>query len=162
MWFIRRVADYHAAGDAGNKAAFVELLDTSEVPVGLLAYSDEGDPIGWCAAGPRSRYSRAVKAPTMKGHDAAEDFDVWLVPCFLIHHDQRRRGVAKALLEAAVHVATEAGAKAIEGFPLSGSKTRSKSADFMTGTESLFAACGFSPLRRPSDNRVIMRRELRK
>lgn len=67
MWFVSRVADYHAAGDAGNKAAFAGLLDTSEVPVGLLAYSDDGDPIGWCAAGPRSRYSRAVKAPNGGG-----------------------------------------------------------------------------------------------
>lgn len=92
----------------------------------------------------------------MKGRDPAEDDDVWLVPCFLIKPDQRRKGVAAALLEATVDLATRSGASAIEGFPLSGSKTRSKSSDFMTGTETLFAGCGFSPLRRPSANRVIM------
>ena len=161
MWFIKRVPDYHAAGDTGNRAEFRELLEASEVPMGFLAYNDDGRAIGWCASGPRSRYSRAVKVPTMKGRDPAEDRDVWLVPCFLVDRDQRRRGVAKALLDAAVHAAAEAGAKAIEGFPLSGSKKRSKSADFMTGTEDLFAACGFSPLHRPSGNRVVMRRDLR-
>lgn len=162
MWFIRPVADYHASGDAGNKAAFTELLQGSQAPVGLLAYNDQGDPVGWCAAGPRRRYARAVKAPTMKGRDSGEDDDVWLVPCFLIEPDQRRHGVATALLEAAVDLATKSGATAIEGFPLSGSQTRSKSADLMTGTETLFAGCGFAPIRRPSNNRVIMRRELRR
>ena len=162
MWFVRPVADYHASGDAGNRAAHAELLGASDVPTGLLAYSDEGDVVGWCAAGPRSRYVRAVKTPTMNGRDQREDDEVWLVPCFLIHPQHRRQGVATALLEAAVDLAARSGARAVEGFPLSGSKKRSKSADFMTGSEPLFAGCGFYPVRRPSNNRVIMRRELRK
>ena len=159
MWFIRRVADYHAAGDAGNRTAFVELAHGSPDPMGLLAYDDD-DVIGWCAAGPRSRYARAVKAPTLKGRDPGEDDDVWLVPCFLISPDRRRQGVATALLEAAVELAGRSGATAIEGSPLSGSKARSKGTDFMTGTETLFAGCGFTPVRRPSDNRVTMRHDL--
>lgn len=161
MWFIKRVADYHADGDAGNRAAFAELVHDSSVPMGLLAYDDAGGVAGWCAAGPRSRYARAVKAPTLKGRDADEDDDVWLVPCFLVKADERRKGVATALLATAVDLATDSGARAIEGFPLPGSKARQKGGDFMTGTEALFEACGFSPVRRSSSNRVIMRRELR-
>lgn len=100
-----------------------------------------------------------MKAPTLRGRDASEDDQVWLVPCFLISAERRRMGVATALLRAAVGVAEQAGATAIEGFPLSGSRSRSKSADFMTGTESLFSSCGFGAVRRPFDNRVIMRHD---
>lgn len=159
MWFISRVADYHSRGAAGNRAAFVDLLNTSPTPVGLLAY--DGDAaVGWCAVGPRSRFARAIKTPTLKGRDSAEDDDVWMVPCFLVHPSARRRQVATTLLRSAVALAKQHGATAVEGFPLAGDRTRSKSADFMTGTEPLFASCGFGPVRRPSENRVIMRRDL--
>ena len=160
MWFISRVADYHARGAEGNRAEFLALLDAGDTPMGLLAY-DGDEAVGWCAVGPRSRYERAVKVPTMKGRDPFEDDEVWFVPCFLVHPEARRRGVATGLLEAAVALAEQHGAKAIEGFPLSGDRPRSKTADSMTGTESLFVACGFDPIRRPSDNRVITRLDLR-
>lgn len=157
MWFITRVAEYHAGGDAGNQAALVELMAISGTPVGFLAYEGT-EPVGWCAAGPRSRYARAIKTPTMKGRDPAEDDAAWFVPCFLIRPDRRRTGVATALLQHAVDAAAAAGATAAEGFPLSGSRARSKSADFMTGTETLFESVHFVAVRRPSNNRVVMRR----
>lgn len=159
MWFILPVAEYHARKGDGNRTSFTELARSSPTPMGLLAY-EEGEPVGWCAAGPRSRYTRIVKAPTLRGRDQAEDDDVWLVPCFLVREDARRTGVATALLEGAVQLARQNGATAIEGFPQAGSRTRSMGADFMTGTETLFSSCGFTAVRRPSDNRVIMRREL--
>lgn len=52
MWFVRRVADYHADGDAGNRAVFTELVRSSSSPVGLLAFRGR-EAIGWCAVGPR-------------------------------------------------------------------------------------------------------------
>lgn len=159
MWFIARVADYHAAGDAGNRGAFSALVQSSTTPMGLLAY-ERGEAVGWCAVGPRSRYTRILRAPTLKGRNKAEDDTVWLVPCFLVRENVRRRRVATDLLQAAVDLAARSGATAIEGFPLSGAKTRSRSADFMTGTEALFSSCEFIPVDRPSNNRVIMRREL--
>ena len=159
MWFIRPVAEYHRVGDAGNRDAFTDLVRSAPTPMGLLAY-DRGSVAGWCAAGPRDRYVRILRAPTMRVRDRAEDSSAWLVPCFLIRSDLRRTGVATALLNAAVELAASSGAPAIEGFPLAGSRSRSKSADFMTGTETLFTGCGFRPVHRPSDNRVIMRRDL--
>src|SRR5688572_23947461 len=76
QWFIARVADYHAAGRDGNRAAFCDLVETSPEPVGLVAYKD-GEPVGWCAAGPRERYRRAVATmPTMHGRDRSEDSTV--------------------------------------------------------------------------------------
>jgi GNAT superfamily N-acetyltransferase len=159
MWFITRVAEFHEAGRAGNRAAFLELAQEEEDPVGLVAYRD-AEPVGWCAAGPRRRYARVLRAPTLKQRDRTEDNSVWLVPCFFIRQGVRHEGVATALLAAAVDLARERGAPAIEGFPLAGTKTRSGGSDFMTGVEAIFAAAGFLPVQRPSTNRVIMRLEL--
>lgn len=66
---------------------------------------------------------------------------------------------ATALLEGAVGLARAHGASAIDGFPLAGDGRRS-GGDLQVGVEPLFAACGFEAVRRPSANRVIMRRDL--
>ena len=52
----------------------------------------DGEPVGWAAAGPRSRYARAVRTPTLKGVDHSEDDDVWLAPCFFVRRDKRGHG----------------------------------------------------------------------
>ena len=157
MWFIIPVRDYHAGGREANRRLFCDLVERSAAPVGLLAYLD-GDVVGWCAVGPRSRYVRALRTPTYRDRDPSEDDDVWFVPCFYVHEDARRRGVSRALLEAAVDLARRNGATAIEGFPFAEGAYRTK--DGMVGTESLFASCGFTVRARPSHARVIMRLEL--
>ncbi|MBI5351060.1 MAG: GNAT family N-acetyltransferase [Chloroflexi bacterium] len=159
MWFIIPVKDFHSAGSKGNRASFCNLVAKSEHPLGLLAYQGE-EPVGWCATGPRSRYVRALKTPTYRGGDVESDSDIWLVPCLFVRKDVRGHGVSQALLEAAVDLAKENGATAIEGFPFSESKRRS-SGDIQVGFEPLFSSCGFEVKRTPSPGRVVMRRELK-
>jgi GNAT superfamily N-acetyltransferase len=161
MWFITSVSAFHAAGEAGNRDAFVQLMAEDPHPLGLVAHA-EGRPVGWCAVGPRSRFARAVKTPTFRNHaKATSDEDEWLVPCFYVAPDARGRGVAAALLQAGIDAAKAAGAEAIAGFPLAGERRRSSGDDFEVGVESLFAGCGFDIVDRPSSNRVVMRRGLR-
>lgn len=157
-WFIVPVREYHAAGEGGNRAKFAELVACTAEPAGLMALID-GVAVGWCAVGPRSRYTRAIRTPTYKGRDRVEDDSVWLVPCFFVRQDARGQGISRALLESAVGTAREHGAIAIEGFPFAGSGRRS-SGDVQIGMESLFASCGFTAVRRPTGNRVVMRLEL--
>lgn len=157
MWFIVPVREFHANGPAGNRALLGEVAERSPYPVGLLAYRD-GEPVGWCAVGPRSRYTRAIRTPTFAGRDPAEDDTVWLVPCFFIRRDQRGQGVGRDLLGAAVGHARRAGAAAIEGFPFRAGKRRTGS-DTQVGFEAVFAACGFEIIR-DAGNRVVMRRAL--
>lgn len=162
MWFIIRVKDYHRAGSGGNRASFCALMASSAQPLGLLAYRAD-EPMGWCAVGPRSRYVRALKTPTYQGRDPSEDDSVWLVPCFFVRRDARRAGLGVMLLQSAVGLANEHGARAIEGLPFSGgpfSGGKRRSRDTQVGFEALFSACGFAAIRTPSPNRVIMRREL--
>jgi GNAT superfamily N-acetyltransferase len=157
MWFIIRIKDYHQGGAVANEAKFRALAEEARSPMGFIAY-DGGEPVGWSAVGPRSRYARAIRTPTMNGIDHAEDDAVWFVPCFFIRPERRGEGIARALLERAVALAGTAKAAAVEGFPLTGGKRQTT--DLQVGTESLFASQGFKVVRRPSSNRVVMRLEL--
>jgi GNAT superfamily N-acetyltransferase len=159
VWFVAPTAKQcHADWGAGNRQSFEDMARASAEPVGLLAYRD-GEAVGWCAAGPRPRYERALRTAALKKRDAAEDPLVWLVPCFFVRRDARRQGVTRALLEAAAALAQRHGALAIEGFPYAGDARRSAS-DAYLGVEPLFASCGFQVVSRPSATRVLMRRDL--
>lgn len=157
MWFLLSTKDVQAGWGDGNRRRFEALATEDSPPGGMLAYVD-GKPIGWCAMGPRSRYPRAARSPIMAKRDPAEDDAVWLVPCFFVRTGFRRAGATRQLLTAVVEQARQFGATAIEGFPLSGAGPHNSNR--YLGTEPLFAACGFSPIARPSLTRVIMRREL--
>jgi len=157
MWFLRSGKEVMAGWGEGNRDAFERMTAGAGEAVGVLAF-DDGQPVGWCATGPRSRYARALRSPILAGHDPAEDDDVWLVPCFFVRVGSRRAGLTEALLTAAVDLADRHGAAAIEAFPLAGAGPHRD--DRYLGTEPLFAACGFTPVARPSARRVVMRRAL--
>lgn len=158
MFFLLTGRELHEGWGVGNRARFEELVATQELPAGLLAYRD-GQPVGWCAVGPRSRYPRALRSPILKQRDPAEDPDVWLVPCFFVRREARRTGITRALLTAAVTHSSRHGATAVEGFPLAGGDRRLNTEAYL-GVEPVFTSCGFTPVARPSARRVVMRRDL--
>jgi GNAT superfamily N-acetyltransferase len=161
LWFIVSAKQCEAGWGEANRVAFAALATAELDPVGLLAYRD-GEPVGWCAAGPRTRFARALRSPVLAAAPADEgatDADVWLVPCFYVRRDARRAGVTRLLLTAAVSLARDRGAVAIEGFPLSGDRRRPAGEAYL-GVEPVFAACGFTPVARPTPNRVVMRHPL--
>ena len=155
MWNIVPVKQCQAGWSGGNRRAFEELVGAEPEPLGLLAYR-EGEPVGWVAVGPRTRYHRALGTPTLAGRDAADDASVWLVTCFYVRPEARKIGVTRALLSAAIELAREHRATAIEGWPLAG-EGRRPAGEAYVGVEPLFASCGFETTHRPSEARVIMR-----
>jgi GNAT superfamily N-acetyltransferase len=159
MYFIATRAEYSAGYGRGNRASFEAMAAESDTPVGLLAYRD-GIPVGWCAAGPRSRYGRTIGPRTriLAGRDPAEDDTVWLVPCFFVRVGERGQGITSALLGEAVELARSCGAPAIEGFPRDAGQPPSP--DDYLGREEVFAACGFQCIARPTPRRAVMRRDL--
>ena len=159
MWFVVSAQECREGWGPGNRRAFERIAGEEPAPMGLLAYRG-GEPVGWCAAGPRSRYARALRSPVLKARAPGEDAAVWLVPCFYVRRDARRGGVTRTLLEAAVSLARRRGAVAVEGFPLAGHGRRTTGEAFV-GVEPLFASCGFVTVGRPTAARVVMRRELR-
>ncbi|GAA2610930.1 hypothetical protein [Paractinoplanes durhamensis] len=158
VWFLFGSGEVHDGWGAGNRLKFEQMVNSAREPAGVLVY-DGGRAVGWCAAGPRSRYAKALRSPILKARDPAEDDDVWLVPCFFVRVGHRKAGTTHGLLTAAVDLARDHGATAIEGFPLAGPGPHRD--DRYLGTEPLFAACGFAEVSRPSARRVVMRRNLR-
>ena len=158
--FIVPRKDYGQGWQGGNRARFEEMARELPTPMGLIGY-DDGTPMAWCAVGPRSRYQRAIspRALILKDRDPGEDDDVWFVPCFFVRVGHRKKGTTRAMLAAAVEVAKENGARAIEGFPLADDNPTTL--DGYYGRERLFAACGFECIARPTPKRAVMRRELK-
>ena len=92
---------------ARNSGDMKRLLEAGDSP-GLLAVSDER-AVGWCATGPKSRYPQYPPS--------AESRLVWAIPCIYVEPTADRAAVAKALIEAAVGIATANAAVAVEGPP---------------------------------------------
>ncbi len=146
-------------GGTGNRALLERLTLDGAVP-GLLAY--DGDrPVGWVTVSPRPQFGRILRSrqlrpgPDDAGGDPADDA-VWAVPCFWVPRAQRRRGVATALLAAAVGHARAGGARTVEGYPVDTRERRPADVVF-TGTVPLFERAGFTVVRRPASGaRVVM------
>jgi GNAT superfamily N-acetyltransferase len=153
MWFLLTGREFDSGYAAGNRAAFADLVSADTL--GVLAYRD-GEPVGWVATGPRSRYGRLLRSPLLKGRDAAEDGSTWLVPCFYVRRDARRQGVTDDLLAAALRLAVARGAESVEAVPLAGPGPHPVMEAYV-GTESMFANAGFEVTARPSARRAIMR-----
>lgn len=159
MWFVIPVKEFHEGKNGANKTRFIEMMNGEKSPMGLVAYEGE-IAVGWCAVGPRARYRRALKIPSYRGGPKEDDARIWLVPCLYVRADLRESGLGSDLLKAAVALATDHGADAIEGMPFS-SGMRRTGGDTQVGFEGLFRRCGFTPVRRPSETRVVMRKDLR-
>jgi ribosomal protein S18 acetylase RimI-like enzyme len=136
---------------------------TSPQPPGLVAFDGER-AVGWVSLGPRTDFERVVRSRVIPTID---DRPVWSVVCFAVSTTARGRGVARALLDAAVDYARERGADALEAYPVAidGGDPIHPDAAF-TGTLPMFERAGFRVVaNRASDpssrhNRVVVRREL--
>src|SRR5262245_47017405 len=101
------------ANSADDNRAALESVVRSGRPSGLLAY-DGDEPVGWCAVAPRAEFRRLPRTKALELTDPDDD-SVWSITCFVVRTDRRRRGVATALLDAAVEFARAHGASAVEG-----------------------------------------------
>jgi GNAT superfamily N-acetyltransferase len=134
-----------------KKQAMAELVRAGCEP-GLLAYED-GEAVGWVAVAPRQECAAILASPRYRPRD--EDEGVWSIVCFTIDRPARRRGIAAALLDAAVEHAFARGASAVEAYP-----HVSDPSDYMGHVE-LYEQAGFESLRDANKRRVVRRRPLR-
>jgi GNAT superfamily N-acetyltransferase len=128
---------------------------------GLVAYLDDGEPVGWCAVEPRSAYEGLVRNNRIpwegRTEDKADD-TVWAVTCVFARAGFRRRGIAHALVRAAVDHARESGARAIEGYPLLTTPGQTISWDEIhVGSREFFTAAAFTQVGHPTPRRVVVR-----
>lgn len=106
---------------------------------GCLAY--DGDmPVGWISADFAERFpyferSRNFPAPPPS---------TFVVTCFFVPAKQRGRGIATALLRAAVALAKSLGAHRVHGFPVEPNGKTVAAAFAWTGVPALFESAGFT------------------
>ena len=158
MYFRRTAREFSAASAAENRVA-LEGLGAAEPAAGYLAYR-AGAPAGWVSAGPIEGYPRIGGS---RFYPRTDPRPVWSIVCFFVAPGDRRWGVARALLEAAVGAARAAGAPAIEAYPIEAAGPRHPSSLYR-GPLPLFLQAGFAEVARvpvpPGATRVIVRREL--
>ncbi len=145
QWWRQTAAEYSRSADGSprssseaHRAALWGQCGVEPAP-GVIAYV--GDvPVGWCGFGPRSSMRRIERSRTIPKVD---DLPVWSVVCFSVRVGYRRRGVAKALLAAAIDEARAHGAVGLEAYPTDPAGTRRDATFSYTGFTSMFEAAGF-------------------
>ncbi len=136
--------------DRDNRDRFTDIVDEGPSP-GLLGYV-EGDPRGWVQVGPRADFPTLGRSRLLKPVDEVEP---WSINCFVVRTGERRQGIGKGLLAAAIEYAKTQGARVIEAYPVDGS--RASAVDYFTGTLPMFADHGFVEIVRRNDTRPIVR-----
>jgi GNAT superfamily N-acetyltransferase len=149
-WRIPRRLYLETRGDL-NKQAMRALVETGPPP-GLLAFTG-GQPVAWCAVGPRDMYPTLERSRAFPRLDEKE---VWAVGCLFVQRKFRRRGLSVRMLRAAAEYSARCGARICEGYPLE-PRQRLPDAFAWTGTLSAFRKAGFVEAGRGPTGRVIMR-----
>jgi GNAT superfamily N-acetyltransferase len=140
-------AEAHGMRSQQRRGAMTKLACRRRAP-GLLAF-DGDEAVGWIAIAPRTELARIE---TSRATPRVDDEDVWVIPCITVRKTARGRGIALALIRAAVAYAKEQGAPAVEAYPRAGAaRTGDDNAYF--GTEPLFRRAGFRVVRKPPKNR---------
>jgi GNAT superfamily N-acetyltransferase len=107
--------------------------------------------VGWVSLGPRESY---LKLAVWKVLAPVDDRPVWSIVCFVVDRRERGRGIAAALLDAAIDYARVHGATMLEAYPADTSTGRIPSPWAYKGTVSMFERAGFEvvAVRRASRN----------
>ena len=120
---------------------------------GLIAFAG-GEPVGWCAYGRRTEFAALSRSRTLACNDAGE---VWSLPCFFIKAGWRGRGIARALLHAALKTLKAQGARIAEAYPV---RLPATNAAAFTGTVPWLESEGFRTLTDRPRGRQRARRNL--
>ena len=136
-----------------NKRAEFEATVRRGTPVGLLAYAGD-EPVAWCSIAPRDTYGGTMR---LGGGTYPPGTSVWAIVCFFAQPEQRGRGIATRLLDAACRDAAAAGADVVEGYPVD---PDSPSFQYM-GRRKTFLEAGFEEIGRVGTRRHAMRLWLR-
>ena len=164
-FFRLRNVDFKGATATSNRSVLERAVTTTAADgraPGLVAYRD-GEAIGWVSLGPRDDYARLQNSRVLAPID---EKPVWSIVCFVVARRARKRGVATALLDAAIEYAAEHGATLLEGYPVDTASGRIPSANAYKGTLSMFERAGFQLAERRRANRAsaerpIVRRSVR-
>lgn len=110
---------------------------------GILIY-DNGEPVGWCQYGPREELPRIDNSRKYRSVVRKDDGKkLWRITCFVVAQKWRKRGVARAALNAALDAIKKKGGGLVEAYPISRWETRAFGNESTNGTLSMFEKAGF-------------------
>jgi GNAT superfamily N-acetyltransferase len=128
-----------------NREVMRGLVEGGTVP-GLLGYV-EGRPAGRISVGPREQFVRlrhwSRRSPEGSGLGTSSPVPLWSIVCFYTRREYRRRGMTRALIQAALEYAAEHGAGAVEAYLLAGWGEQVGASDACGGLASTFRELGF-------------------
>jgi GNAT superfamily N-acetyltransferase len=141
FWRLGAGERYEDVKGEQAKRRFRALVAAGRVH-GVLAFDREsGEPVGWCAFDKRVELGKLDRAPSLRVDDAER---VWSLPCFFVKSRHRGRGVATALLAAALLALRARGAEIVEAYPTKPAAAgKMAGAWAWTGVPSMFEAAGF-------------------
>jgi GNAT superfamily N-acetyltransferase len=164
QWYKIPGSNWSSIGDDALRDRLESQLQAPGAGPGLLAY-DGDTPVGWCAVEPRPTLVRLPHSRIIAGGTPDPDFSdpsIWAVTCFVVPRAHRKRGVGRALAEAAVAYAREHGGRILEAYAVDPSAREKTPADeLFPGTVTMFENAGFTEVARPKADRAIMQLRLR-
>ena len=156
FWRLEKGESLQSVGVKSTKRRFKKLVTAGKAH-GVLAYVD-GAPVGWCSFDKRTDYLALDRAPSLACDDAEK---VWSLPCFFIKAGFRGKGVARALLKAALAAMKKRGATIAEAYPVKPASNGKIPAAFAyTGVPALFEPEGFELVQIKPRGKQRMRRTL--
>ncbi len=123
---------------------------------GVLVYRD-GAAVGWCQFGRREelpRIDHGRKYQSIAGELGAPP--TWRVTCFFVDRPQRRSGVARQALRAALEAIGRRGGGIVEAYPA----THGRAVATWFGTVGMFEREGFRVVRSFGQSNLLVRREV--
>jgi ribosomal protein S18 acetylase RimI-like enzyme len=123
-----------------NRRTKKELVEKGESH-GVIVYSDEGEPVGWCQYGTREELPRTDHSRKYQSLAVRDKGPLWRITCFVVDKNYRRQGVASSALKAVLESIKNQGGGLVEAFPV---KETDQGPGYMcTGRLSMFEKAGF-------------------
>lgn len=148
---------------AQNRAELISAVEHGAVEgYGIVAstVARPGELIGWLKLVPRPALDKLLVRSPYKGlAQPGESIEVLSIGCLLIDPAERRRGVARALVSAAIEQARRDGALAIEAYPRD-ARERVHDGELWMGPRSVYDALGFEAVRGDGGPYPVLRRAL--
>ena len=158
FYHVPAALDWSTFDAATNRVAMSARIEAGEME-GFLAYA-AGEVVGWMNAQPlhklRHCWGRLEVAPPVS--DLPPEA-VAAIVCFVIAPAWRRRGVARALLDAGLASLALRGLARVYAFPFDAADSTAPTAHYH-GPATLFEAAGFTAIGR-APGLTVMARELR-